>query len=60
MNEKEFGATPEACQRIADDPDIWMTYFMVTQVWSRKPASYSQLRRDDCSGVCYQQTISSF
>ena len=35
MNEKEFGATPEACQRIADDPDIWMTYFMVTQVWAK-------------------------
>jgi hypothetical protein len=41
MIEREFGATLEACQRIADDPDIWMTSFMVTQAWGRKPASYS-------------------
>jgi len=42
MNEKEFEVTPEACQRIADDPDIWMTSFMVTQVWGHKPANYYQ------------------
>ena len=38
MTEKEFSATVEACQRIADDPEIWMTSFMVTQVWGHKPA----------------------
>jgi SAM-dependent methyltransferase len=37
MTEREFRMTLEACQRIADDPDVWMTSFMVTQVWGRKP-----------------------
>lgn len=39
MTEAEFGATLEECQRIADDPDIWMTSYMLTQVWGRKPPS---------------------
>jgi SAM-dependent methyltransferase len=38
MNEGEFMDTIEACQRIAEDPEIWMTSFMLTQVWGRKPA----------------------
>ncbi len=38
MTESEFEATIKACQRIADDPEIWMTSYMVTQVWGRKPA----------------------
>jgi ubiquinone/menaquinone biosynthesis C-methylase UbiE len=38
MTEREFEATVEACQRIAEDPEIWMTSFMVTQVWGRKPS----------------------
>ena len=38
MTESEFEATIKACQRIAEDPEIWMTSFMVTQVWGRKPA----------------------
>jgi SAM-dependent methyltransferase len=37
MTAGEFGTTLEACQRIADDPDIWMTSYMMTQVWGRKP-----------------------
>jgi hypothetical protein len=32
MSEGEFEATLEACQRIAADPEIWITSFMVTQV----------------------------
>jgi ubiquinone/menaquinone biosynthesis C-methylase UbiE len=38
MTEGEFEATLEACQHIAEDPEIWMTSFMVTQVWGHKPA----------------------
>ncbi len=37
MTEGEFQSTLAACQLIADDPDIWMTSFMVTQVWGFKP-----------------------
>lgn len=41
MSPEEFESTLEDCQRIANDPDIWMTSFMVTQVWGYKP----ELRR---------------
>ncbi len=37
MSSGEFESTLEDCQRIADNPDIWMTSFMVTQVWGKKP-----------------------
>ena len=37
MAEKEFEETLEACRRVAEDPEIWMTSFMVTQVWGIKP-----------------------
>jgi len=37
MSAEEFESTLEDCQRIADNPDIWMTSFMVTQVWGKKP-----------------------
>jgi SAM-dependent methyltransferase len=38
MKEDEFEYILETCQLIADDPGIWMTSFMVTQVWGLKPA----------------------
>jgi SAM-dependent methyltransferase len=37
MSEDEFEATLQACQQVAGDPDIWITSFMVTQVWGKKP-----------------------
>jgi hypothetical protein len=37
MTEVEFESTINDLQVIVDDPEIWMTSFIVTQVWGYKP-----------------------
>jgi hypothetical protein len=37
IKEAEFGQLLEECERIAHDPDIFLTSFTVMQTWGRKP-----------------------
>lgn len=38
MSDSEWEQMVAECERIADDPDIFLVSFMVIQAWGRKPA----------------------